>query len=242
MNPKSLLFALCLFCTATGWIATAEAAPLQITGPEGVEVLIDGRPIGFLPLDGPLDLQPGEYELRCELPGHQPYESKVKLLADGDGKWIEVRLMPLKRRTALLGNVLFAGLGQHYTGQNLRGWAYNALEVGGLLTAVAGELSRSNHRKDYLLLMEQYGLQINPDQAANYRSQAMASYADMEDAETLRDTGLWITGGAILLSLLDTMTLFPGIEAGVGQPPQWSNLDRGGSPDPSLHLGWKTRF
>ena len=196
----------------------ASAAILELAGPTGAEVFLDNEAIGFMPLPGPLELNPGKYMLRCELPGHQPFEMIVRLDSEEDRRAILARLMPLRKRTALTSNLLFAGLGQHYTGKNLRGWIYNAMEAGGLLTALVGELQRSNYRKDYLLLMGEYDQQINVDRIEYYKEEALAAYADMEDSEQLRNTALFVAGGAVVLSLLDSLLFFPSFEAGMGTP------------------------
>ncbi|MBU8872071.1 MAG: PEGA domain-containing protein [Gemmatimonadales bacterium] len=197
----------------------AGAATVELAGPSGSEVFLDGEAIGFLPFSKSLELEPGEYLLRCELPGHQPFEMMVHLLAAEDQRVIMARLMPLSRRTACASNLVFAGMGQHYTGQNLRGWIYNALEIGGLLTALTAELQRSNYRKDYLLLYEKYEQQINFGESSNnYRQETLDAYTDMEDMEQLRDTGFLVAGSAIALSILDSLLLFPSFEAGMGSP------------------------
>ena len=225
----------------------AAAATVELAGPVGAEVFLDGEAIGFMPLSRPLDLNPGEYVLRCELPGHQPFEMTIRLLSNEDQKTILARLMPLSHRTAWASNILFAGLGQHYSGQNLRGWFYNALEAGGLLTAISGELQRSNYRKDYLLLMDKYDQQINADQIEYYRQETLAAYADMEDMEQLRDTGLMVAGGAVVLSILDSLFFFPSFEAGIGSPaalntPLESPGNAGQRTWNTVHMAYRTTF
>jgi PEGA domain-containing protein len=222
----------------------ASAATVELAGPAGAEVFVDDEAIGFLPLTTPLVLKPGSYLLRCELPGHQPFEVALRLHSNDENKRIRARLMPLRRRTALGINLVFAGLGQHYSGQNLRGWAYNIMEAGGLLTALTGELQRSDFRKDYLLLLAEYGRQINVDRIAEYEQLTLEAYADMEDAEQLRNIGLLVAGGAVVLSLLDSALLFPSFQAGMGNPvashvpfdevspPAWR----------TVHVGYRTEF
>ena len=224
-----------------------DAATLHLTGPAGAEVFVNEEAIGFLPLSEPLALNPGRYLVRCELPGHQPFEAAVRFLGPDESRRIQARLMPLRRRTAVMSNLLFAGLGQHYSGQSLRGWIYNAAEVGGLLTAVAAELRRSDFRKDYLLLMDKYDQEINANQIAYYKSEAQAAFSDMEDMEQLRATGLWVAGGAVLLSVFDSLAFFPSFEAGSGTPValassiQESPFARRPSAA-AFHLGYRKTF
>ncbi len=243
-NRQYILVLAALFCLL-GNVATA--ATIELAGPAGAEVFVDGEAIGFLPFTGPLELLTGKYILRCELMGHQPFEKTIHLVSDQDRKIILTRLMPLRKRTAFSVNLLFAGLGQHYTGQNLRGWVYNALEAGGLLFALSGELQRSNYRKDYLLLMENYHKQINGEEIEKYRQEVMIAYSDMEDMEKQRDSGLMIAGGAVILSILDSILFFPSVEAGMGYPVKLgssveSPLDAPTSSGSTLHVAFKTTF
>ena len=236
-----LLLLAALFAAPGSYAATAT---VELTGPAGAEVFLDGEAIGFLPLSQPLELDRGQYVLRCELPGYQPYEVPLQITSPEDSKKIQARLIPLSQRTAWASNLIFAGLGQHYTGQNLRGWTYNALEVGGLITALVAELERSNYRKDYLLLMEKYDLQINADRIEDYRQKALATYADMEDMEKLRKTGLLVAGGAVLLSILDSVLFYPSFEAGMGSP---TALNGSAAEAPqqawnTVHLGYRATF
>ena len=168
----------------------------------------------------------------------------IRFLDDGENRRVMARLIPLRRRTAIATGLVFAGMGQHYSGQHIRGWIYNALEAGGLITALTGELQRSNYRKDYLLLMGEYDQQINADRIEYYRQEALAAYSDMEDMEQLRNTGLWITGGAVLLGLLDSVIFFPAVETGMGSPIALKN-SAGENILPTrdtVHLAYKIKF
>lgn len=245
MSSKLLLLTASLLLAVHLASPSAQAAPVAITGPDGAEVRLNGEFVGFLPLGAPLELPAGRYELRCELPGHQPFEKKFKLLRGQDGLRVVARMIPLRRRTALAGDLLLAGTGQHYAGQHMRGWIYNAAEIGGLLVALTGELQRSNHRKDYLLLMDEYSTQINAGQVLEYKRRAEAAYQDMEDAESLRNAGLIVAGSAVLLSVLDTLALFPGVEAGAGSPATaipGQGFDELAGASSGWHLALQARF
>ncbi|HPF70764.1 MAG TPA: hypothetical protein PLQ13_08855 [Candidatus Krumholzibacteria bacterium] len=207
---------------AAAALATAAAAPaatLEITGTPGAALRINGVEAGTLPLAGPLTLSPGAYEVEARLRGYDGDKRLVRIESDADALQLQVRLGPLSRRTAALSSVLYAGLGQFYTGHDTRGWIYAAAETGGLLTALAGELQRTNLRQDYLVLMDAYNATINADQATYYRQQAAKTYADMEDMEKLRDTGLIVAVAAVGLSVLDALITFPAVEAGPGPVP-----------------------
>ena len=229
---------------------TATAATLEITGPPGASLVINDQDMGFLPLDGPLDLAPGVYNIQSELPGHGKYEHDLRLVSDTDWQRLTIRLVPFSRKTAWSSNILFAGLGQHYLGKSTRGYIYNAAEAGGLLVALFAELNRSNLRKDYLTLEDEYNASINADDITRYREAADQTYSDMEDAESMRNTGLLVAGGAIVVSIIDALLFFPNVEAGSGHVPLNTGalddgiLDSGPWADNStaVHAGVKLEF
>lgn len=224
----------------------AAAATLELTGPAGAAVSLNDRPLGQFPLDGPLELPPGRYEIRCYHPGHIRFAYTVRLLSNDHWQRVTVRLVPLSRRTAWASNLLLAGLGQHYLGHSRRGYVYNAVEVGGLLTALAGELQRTNLKSDYLKLADLYNRSVNAEEITSLRGEAEAKYNDMKDMEKLRDTGLLVAGGTIVVSIIDALLSFPSVEAGAGDVP----VDTGALETPwrgtahpnAMHAGLKLTF
>jgi len=225
----------------------AAAATLDVAGPPGASLKINGLAMGPLPLAGPLTLGPGSYLVESELDGYVSFVQKVTLRDDADHVRLQVRLDRLSRRTAWTTSVLYAGLGQFYVGHKVRGWVYAAAETGGLLTALAGELQRSNLRKDYLVLKDQYDNAINANEITYYRGLAAAKYADMEDAESVRNTGLIVAAAAVGVSVLDALITFPHVAAGPGPVPSGV----GGIPDlpgeprfalTAVHAGVKLTF
>ena len=201
------------------FVVSADAATLEVTGPPGASVVVNGHDLGVLPLAAPLELAPGHYVIESRLTGYIAFDKTVHL--DREDSWVtvQVRLDRLKRGTAWRSNVLFAGLGQHYVGHRGRGYFYNAAEAAGLIAALVGEVQRSNHRNDYLEIIDQYNRAINADDATRLREEAEASYSDMQDAENLRDTGLMVAVGAIVVSIADVLLTFPNVAAGPGPVP-----------------------
>ncbi len=245
IRPSSPL--LVAFIMAAILPAAATGATLEITGPPGASLVINGLDMGFFPLDGPLDLTPGIYVIQSELPGHQSYEHQLTLVGDQDWERLAVRLVPLSRQTAWTSNILFAGLGQHYIGASVRGYLYNVAEAGGLLVALFAELQRNNLRKDYLDLQDLYNSSINADDLARYREAAIQTYDDMLAKEDLRNTGLIVAGSAIVVSIVDALIFFPSVEAGSGPVPlQTGALDSGlwNDPDPrtAVHAAIRLEF
>lgn len=218
-----VLFALAALCPVA-----ALSATLEITGPPGASLIINDVDMGFFPLEGPLELEPGPYHIKSEYPGHITYEHELRLIDENDWQRVTVRLVPLSRKTAWTSNILFAGLGQHYMGSKTRGYIYNLAEAGGLVVALVAEMGRSNSRSDYLDLQEQYNSSINADDISRYREAMDEAYNDMLDQEDLRNTGLMVAAGAIVVSILDAIILFPSVEAGAGPVPvDMGSLDSG---------------
>ena len=232
-RPKPYLTFLCAIAlAAAAWPATA--ATLQLAGPAGASVTIDGRAVGFLPLSAPLTLPAGTYELVCEMPGRSPHRERVKLEFDDTWRHVTVRLLPFSRRTAVFSNVLLAGLGPRYLGHSTRGWLYSALEAGGLLTALAGEVSRSNASSEYLLALDAYRQAVDQNEVTARRAAAESKLKDVTDAADLRDLGLMTAAGAVFVSMLDSWFSFGAVTAGAGElPPSGVSSGQPGAGDPS---------
>lgn len=197
----------------------ATAATLQLAGPAGAEVRINGATAGFLPLAEPLTLPPGSYEIACDLPGRQPFRTVVRILQDDEWRHVTIRVLPYGRRTAVLSNLALAGLGPRYLGKPGRGWLYSAAEIGGLAAALYGELARSNAQDEYLLALDAYGEAINAEDIAVRRAAADAKYRDAADAADLRDLGLAVAAGAVVVSMLDSWLTFGSVTGGSGALP-----------------------
>ena len=226
-------------------VGAAHAATLELVGPDGARLIINDKSTSYLPLRSPLQLPPGTYTIRCELKGYAPYEQEVKLVS-GDWLRLRIRMTRLSRTTAALGNIPIAGMGQFYMGKRVKGWVLLATEAGGLVTALAGEMQRSDYRKDYLLLKDKYDSAINANEIARYRRLSSEAYQNMEDAESLRNTGLIVAGAAVALSVLDALLLFPEAEVGAGPPPVvgWRDEEPASARDrlTSFHAGLRLSF
>ena len=203
----------------------ATAATVQLSGPAGTSVRLAGSDLGMLPLDAPLELSPGVYEIKARKRGYERFDH-ILVVRDAD-EWVhlELRLLPLKRSRAFKGSLLYAGTGQRYMGAGFRGWIYFLGETGGLLTALAGELQRSNYANDYTNFKAQYDIAFLPEEIERFKSLADQSYADMEDMEELRNTGLMVALGSYALSLLDALLLFPSVDVGPGMVAPTTSLN-----------------
>jgi hypothetical protein len=221
------------------------AGTLEITGPAGAEVYVNDQLVGLLPLDGPFEATPGEYEVRSEWPGYMSFRKTVTIFYENENLRVNVRLLPLKKGTAWRSSILYAGLGQFYLGHKTRGWIYVAAESAGLITALMGELDRSNLSDDYSVIMDNYNNAINAGEIEGYKSQASQTYDDLVAAEDMRNTGLIIAGSAIVISVIDALISFPDLEAGPGTIPlQTGWLNDSGSEDvfSAAHVGVRMGF
>lgn len=218
-----LILGLCLVATSV----PVQAGQVHFSGPPGARVRIDGHDVGMLPL-APRHLPAGIYEVQCKARGHEPLSQSV-LVPEGDAL-VHLRLRPLvlRRSRAVTGSLLYAGLGQWYSGARWRGWAYFTGETVGLLAALTGELGRSTRKDDYINALRVYEQTVDPDQITFWRREVTRTRQDLTEMEDLRDTGLMIAGGAWLLSLLDAWLLFPSVDIGPGPvpPTATSSLDQ----------------
>jgi hypothetical protein len=197
---------------------TADAQTrVEVDGPPLARFWIDGREVGVLPLETPLMLAPGTYRLQAKLPGHRDYEHSLQVSDDEDVIYLRVRLTRYSRGAAVGSNLVLAGLGQHYLGRPLRGYVFNAAFLGGLFVALAAEVQRSNTRNDYLVYQQRYNDAIAPAEIERWRDRTESSYQDIQDLESIRNTGLMVTAGAVVLSMLDAFLFFPG-DGGAPQP------------------------
>lgn len=225
---------------AVTWAAVAaSAATLELSGPPGASCVINGMDLGFFPLEGPMELEPGLYDIVSTMPGYFPFEKTILLESGQDWIRVHASLLPLKKSTAWKSNLLYAGLGQFYMGKKTKGWIFVLAETSGLLTAMAGESLRLNYRNDYLILKDKYESSINAGDIAEFRSAADTAYTNMEDMQSLRNTGLMVAGGAIALSVLDALLFFPAAEVGPGTVPMQTGSH---APDAAMGSDFFTSF
>lgn len=223
---------------ADSLVKTPGVGRLELEGPPGTVVTLSGRELGTLPLPGPVPLTTGEHPLMARCRGYVPFERSLLIQEDGERMRLRLRMTTLSRRDAVLYSLALAGLGQHYVGRPLLGWTLTALEVGGVVAAIGGELAYTNHRSDYLVLYDEYRNAIDEADVLAKRAAAEKSWRDMENAESLRDTGLLVAAGAVVVSVLDAWLRFPAVDAGAGPlPGQRSALDAADGPEGALAVG-----
>ena len=222
----------------------AAGATLLLTGTPGAEILLDGRPLGALPLEA-IEVAEGVHTISAAMHGMLPLDDEVRIDAQDAVIRRHLRLQPMSRRDAVAYSLVLAGLGQRYEGRPVLGWALTAAEVGGLLTALAGELAVQNHRDDYELAMANYRDALLPGDIAFYRDQADEAWTAADDAGKLRDTAAVVAVGAVVISALDAWLRFPSLEAGAGPapaPPPELATGAGSASATGFHVGWSLRW
>ncbi len=230
--------------------AVAPAATVELTGPAGARIELDGRSVGTLPLAAPLEVSSGEHTLVATLRGMQDWRHAFQIGAHETIR-LHVRVIPLSRKDAVVGSLLLAGSGQRYEGRNRLGWILTGAEIVGGVTALLAEIAYQNNRDDYLAAMADYRAAVNQDEIARLRAQAADKYTSMDDAASLRDAAVAVAVAAVAVSVLDAWLRFPRLEAGDGVlpvaprpesedadgPVHWSAAAR-----PGVHLGLRLSF
>lgn len=220
----------------------AAAATLQLAGPAGTRVSVDGAPVGVLPLAAPLTLAVGPHEITGELAGLQPHRLQVSFENDDEWRHVTLHPLPYQRRIAVLSNVVLAGTGQRYLGHPKRGLLYSAVEVGGLVTALLSEVSRANAHDEYLRALDVYHQAVNQDEVIAARVAVDAKLQDTRDAADRRDLGLLAAAGAVVVSMADAWLSFGHVTAGGGELPPATAALAVPSSAPGFHTAVRLDF
>lgn len=95
----------------TPLVARPEPLPavLTVVGPDGADVYVDGRPVGRLPLAGPLRLEPGERSLILAKGGFRAIQKNVQL-GRNERREIELELEATDRRKVSIGLLIASGV------------------------------------------------------------------------------------------------------------------------------------
>lgn|GEM_PF-3261652 len=191
------LLAIGLLVTAAGpGAGTAQAATLDVTGPAGAEVLIDGQSYGALPLDAPLELPVKQLMiLQVRRGGYSTHEQQIYLNEPTTEMVVEIELLPLGRRTAMVSSAILAGSGQFYQGRMTAGWIQMGLQVAAWSSVVYGELTFQNRRDDYEDLNQKYQDALAPSEITRLRDERDTAWNELDDAKTWRNASL----GAVAL-------------------------------------------
>jgi hypothetical protein len=105
-------------------VLVARKASLSISGSDGADVLLDGRPVGEMPLLAPIETPAGRRRVAVVRDGYKPYVADV-ILVRGEKRELDVTLSPTGQRIA--SYVLFgAGLAGLVAGSALAGVSFSA--------------------------------------------------------------------------------------------------------------------
>lgn len=169
----------------------SAAATLDVLGPVGAEVVVDGELQGTLPLPAPLELPHGQLLIvQVRQPGFVTHEEQVVLKTADTAQVMQVQLLPLSRRTAVISSALVAGTGQFYQGRFTAGWIQLTLQLGAWASVVYGELQFQDKRDEYLALDQEYREALAPTQIADAREARDAARDDLDSAKLWRNASI----------------------------------------------------
>lgn len=239
MNPRwtGLLLA-CLVCLAV----PCGAATIALSGPAGARVFLDGERVGTLPLDSPIEVNVGQYDLRLQLAGYEDHHEQVRVRSKDAAMVMKLSMLPLQRWRAATYSALLAGLGQHYERRSRRGWTMMGLQLAAGVVAGIGEAQFQSHRDDYEVLNRKYEVAVSPSVIASLRDQRQTAYDDMGTAQTLRNLALAGVAAVGIWSVLDAWMGFDDLYVAASAPVS-SPVD---SPESAgsggVRLGWRLKF
>jgi hypothetical protein len=169
----------------------AGAATLEVVGPAGAEVVLDGETIGLLPLSEPMDLPHGVvFELEVRKPGYLTHRETIWLDKPQTQLVVEVDLLSLNRRAAVISSALLAGTGQFYQGRRTAGWIQLGLQAAAWASVVHFELEFEDRRDEYEKLDQQYKEALTPPDIQRLRDERDAAWSDLEDSKNWRNASI----------------------------------------------------
>lgn len=240
---RSMTLILCGLAATLLCSGPAFAATLEVEGPAGAELFVDGERVGVLPLAGPIAVEPGIRTLECRKPGHLVHTEAVNIDGPETTLSVHLELEPLSRRRALGSSVALAGLGQLYQGRTRMGWTMVALQGSAWLVVAAAEGSFQSKRDDYEILDRRYQDAILQSEITRLRGERQAAFDDIESAKNLRNAAL----GAVVVigvwSLFDVWRAHSGFYADAEVPERVESASATGSLEATQwRLGWRTNF
>jgi hypothetical protein len=233
-------------CALLAFAATAApAATLQVTGPAGTSVYVNGELVGVLPLPAPVEVEPGSLELLCRKPGHLVHREELTI--DGPESEVSIRmaLEELSRTRAVGSSVVLAGLGQLYQGRSRIGWTMVAVQGSAWLVAAAAEASFQSSRDDFEVLQGRYEDAVLETEIVRLRTERDAAYDDLQSARDLRRVAIGAVIAVGLWSVFDAWRAHDGFFAEIDVP-SYARVPSGSAvavSDPMLvRFGWKGNF
>jgi PEGA domain len=221
-------------------VGPASAATLDISGPTGARLWVDGAELGTLPLSEPVEVDMGTHTLELRLGGFENHVEDVRVASDDANMVLNLSMLPLQRWRAAAYSALFGGLGQHYEGHSFRGWTMMGLQVAAAAVAAYGESKFQSGRDDFEILDRKYDSAVAPSEIASLREQRDAAYEDMGSAENIRNMALAGVIAVGLWSVVDAWLGFENITIEVAPVPAVSSS--GPISLDSVRVGWRLSF
>lgn len=184
--------------------AASRGATLDVIGPPGAEIVLEGEVLGILPLAEPIELPHGRLLLiYVRKPGHITHEEQVFLERVETEKTVEVELLALSRGTAVAISALLAGSGQFYQGRKTAGWIQLSLQATAWGSAIYGELVFKDKRDEYESLDQQYQDALVPSEIERLRAERDEKWNELKDAESWRNWSLAAVAAIAAYSAFD---------------------------------------
>ena len=229
-----------LLVLATG--ADAHAARLDVRGPVGAEVLVDGEAVGTLPFDQWIRLETGEYDLEVRAPGYVVHQEVVKVTSPEDEIVLDLDLLPLSRWQAVGSSTVLAGLGQLYQRRPVTGWTMRALQITAWGALAATEAQYQSARDDYQEAVVAYEQAITAGQIRIAREDMEVAFDDVESKNDLRTYATVAVVAIGAWSVFDAWRAHSGFFAGPDvDAPAFSSVGPAGGM-PAIRAGWKWTF
>lgn len=167
-------------------ITDADAATLDLVGPAGAEVFLDGDVRGVLPLPQPLVVDVGDRVLRVRRRGFVTHEEVVTVTSDEQAIVIDLEMIELSRWQAMGSSAALAGLGQLYQSRPKMGWTMMALQIGAWSWLFLAEDQYQSTRDDYLTALTEYETATTVADIESARTAATEAYDDLESKNDMR--------------------------------------------------------
>lgn len=208
MIHRLFILQLTVMLLGMGLPSATRAASLFVVGPEDATVQIDGDDFGRLPLSGAIELSEGLYVLRVSHPGYKSYETAVEFLSPDAEVFVEIELLPLEKRVAVVSSLFLAGTGQLYLGRAKLGWSFLTLQLAAVTWAIYAESQFEAASNDYQRATLDYADAIADEDIRAARAAMDSEWSDLESAENSRTAALWSIAGVAVVAALEAWWSF----------------------------------
>ncbi|MDI6738900.1 MAG: PEGA domain-containing protein [Candidatus Edwardsbacteria bacterium] len=190
-------------------VLAQRRATLAVAGsPSGAKVLLDGAPVGAVPLRQ-VPLSFGSHSVVIKAAGYHPVQQELNV-ANEEQRQLKIDLQRKSPLRAGLYSLLLPGLGQRYSDRGGLGYVYMAASLAAAGTAAYAVINHSGTVKDYDQALSDYqGAGTTADAAARFTTMNQR-YSDYQSSLSLLKTSIIAAAAAWGLNVLDAVILFPG--------------------------------